>query len=121
MKIRQGFVSNSSSSSFVCMVSGHIEAGMDMSMADAGMVECIHGHQFGEEYIVGDIRDENMVDDWRYEISAEQCPICSLTNITNGTVLAYILKEDDINLEMMKNKIRSKFKDNSELLAFLKG
>lgn len=44
MKIRLGFVSNSSSSSFICSVCGNIESGMDMSLSDAGMVECVNEH-----------------------------------------------------------------------------
>ena len=39
MKIRSGFVSNSSSSSFVCCICGRSEGGYDMSLEDAGMVE----------------------------------------------------------------------------------
>ena len=46
MKIRQGFVSNSSSSSFVCDVCRHVESGMDMSARDADMEECVNGHLF---------------------------------------------------------------------------
>lgn len=44
MKIRQGFVSNSSSSSFTCNVCGETQSGMDMSCGDADMFECENGH-----------------------------------------------------------------------------
>ncbi len=46
MKIRTGFVSNSSSSSFICDVTGEIESGMDMSYTDAEMSCCERGHTF---------------------------------------------------------------------------
>lgn len=46
MKIRKSFVTNSSSSSFVCEVCGNSEAGYDASMADCGMVQCPSGHVF---------------------------------------------------------------------------
>ena len=46
MKIRNGFVSNSSSSSFVCNVCGNVESGMDASASDLGMPECVNGHIF---------------------------------------------------------------------------
>ena len=46
MKVRNGFVSNSSSSSFVCLVCGNNESGMDLSLEDAGMRECVLGHIF---------------------------------------------------------------------------
>ena len=44
MKIRNGFVSNSSSSSFICEVCGRIEAGMDLEIENADMFECEKGH-----------------------------------------------------------------------------
>lgn len=54
MKIRIGFVSNSSSTSFTCQVYGSTESGMDMSMSDAGMVKCENGHTICESHILND-------------------------------------------------------------------
>lgn len=50
MKIRNGFVSNSSSSSFVCDVCGTTESGWDLSITDIGMVSCENGHTFCEHH-----------------------------------------------------------------------
>lgn len=44
MKIRNGFVSNSSSSSFVCLICGNTESGMDAVPADFEMSVCKNGH-----------------------------------------------------------------------------
>ena len=44
MKFRRDFVTNSSSSSFVCELCGRTESGWDMSLRDAEMVECVNGH-----------------------------------------------------------------------------
>jgi hypothetical protein len=52
MKIRNGFVSNSSSSSFTCEVCGETVSGMDMSRSESGMVECENGHTFCESHEV---------------------------------------------------------------------
>lgn len=48
MKIRSGFVSNSSSSSFLCSVCGQIESSMDASPDDFGMKTCVNDHCFHE-------------------------------------------------------------------------
>ena len=46
MKIRSGFVSNSSSSSFICDVCGREESGYDISLCDCEMRQCRRGHTF---------------------------------------------------------------------------
>lgn len=58
MKIRQGFVSNSSSSSFTCLVTGETQSGWDMYLEEADMYECEKGHTFLREYIVEENRFE---------------------------------------------------------------
>jgi hypothetical protein len=46
MITRSGFVSNSSSSSFVCAICGEIESGNDMGVSDFDMVRCEKEHEF---------------------------------------------------------------------------
>ena len=55
MKIRVGFVSNSSSSSFICDVSGEVVSGWDIGLSDAEMYQCEKGHTFLIEYAVCDV------------------------------------------------------------------
>lgn len=52
MKIRLGFVSNSSSSSYVCDVTGEAFEVNDECFKDAGLVQCVNGHVFKEEFMV---------------------------------------------------------------------
>ena len=52
MKIRYGFVSNSSSSSFTCDVCGNTESGYDASPEDCGMKRCKNDHTFCESDLV---------------------------------------------------------------------
>ena len=51
MKIRKGFVSNSSSSSFICEVCGNVESGYDASLDDMDFAQCENGHEFCREHI----------------------------------------------------------------------
>lgn len=53
MKIRHGFVSNSSSSSFTCDVCGVTESGMDAGPHDFDMETCNNGHTFCNDHTEG--------------------------------------------------------------------
>ncbi len=50
MKVRNGFVSNSSSSSFTCDVCGVTESGWDFDLYEAGFIECENDHIFCKEH-----------------------------------------------------------------------
>ncbi|KKN52892.1 hypothetical protein LCGC14_0607980 [marine sediment metagenome] len=63
MKTRLGFVSNSSSSSFICLISDEVVSGMDLELEEAGMYECINGHVFSEQYLLEDVPLSRVRDD----------------------------------------------------------
>lgn len=46
MKFRKDFVTNSSSSSYVCEICGREECGFDLSLSDCEMMKCVNGHIF---------------------------------------------------------------------------
>jgi len=50
MKIRTGFVSNSSSSSYVCYVCGEAETVYDGNLSESGLMECEEGHVFCDSH-----------------------------------------------------------------------
>lgn len=97
MKIRKGFVSNSSSSSFMCDITGEINSERDASLSDFDMIECEHGHQFlyegypeVEEFVNGEaeLTEAEEADEEREEneLPARLCPIC------NGQAKALIVE-----------------------------
>ena len=112
-KFRSSFVTNSSSSSFICEVCGNVEAGMDLCLSEAEFARCVNGHEFCESCVDGDIEE-------RYEVPADQCPICTLDSIDDSYIVSYISKAHHIDTKEIRKEIRDKFKDHSELSAFLK-
>lgn len=57
MKIRNGFVSNSSSSSFICNICGGVESGYEASLRALGMQMCEHKHYYHTEHILKDFME----------------------------------------------------------------
>jgi len=117
MKIRVGFVSNSSSSSFVCEVCGDSFESYDEGPAHFGLVMCDgHDHLFCEAHRINPKeKDENdhdayiMID---YDgdddhIDSIHCPICQLKVITKDMVLDYSLYK----LGMKYNNIAREIED----------
>ena len=46
MKFRKDFVTNSSSSSYVCEICGRSKSGWDLGLSECEMMECVNGHIF---------------------------------------------------------------------------
>ena len=155
MKFRKDFVTNSSSSSYVCEICGRSESGWDLCLSEAGMIECVNGHVFCEdemlliprEQLIKDIleyevkyaeyldelhtaeglekmTDDDIVyvyfdlDDARYNVPEECCPICQFVEYSEYDLSAYLLKEygisrDEVFAEVKKlNRRRRKLYEN---------
>ena len=106
MKIRTKFVSNSSSSSFICDVSGEEYTSWDPCLEDAEMYECVKGHIFLEEFFIGEYDETN--EDFRYEVPENQCPICTLTEIREVDLVAYISKVYNISYDDVYRYMKEK-------------
>ena len=148
MKIRNGFVSNSSSSSFVCQICGEKASGWDMCHRDAGMVSCKNGHTFCLDHLVmadefhdacrrgSEIDYDKWCDlskdeqkDWRkigipddyqdYEVPTDFCPICSFQKIDPEDVVAYMLKKHGVTRADVLAELQKRFASYSELKDFL--
>lgn len=61
MKFRTSFVTNSSSSSFVCDICGNSEGGYDVGLSDVGMMACEHGHTFCEYHSDTELTKEEKI------------------------------------------------------------
>lgn len=147
MKIRTDFVTNSSSSSFICEICKYETSGYDMSLSEAGMVCCENGHIFCEEHLLLPSRDElikrakkrNKIDNshvrflsdldilymWiiedgsHYDIPQEYCPICQMTCCTETDMLKYLLKEAHLDEEAILKTWKKRFGNYDKLKEYL--
>lgn len=110
MKIRTGFVSNSSSTSFVCAICNEV----DENESDYFCNEC--EKEFHSACLSDEILDKMTDDDDDKEFE-EVCPICNMIVLDNEDLLRYILR-----LNSRKNylkEIKEKFKTYKEFRKFL--
>src|ERR1022692_295355 len=103
MKLRKGFVSNSSSSSFICDMCGHDESGMDMCLSEASMFECVNGHILCTDHAIGELDDS-------YDVPIENCPVCSLSVVIDHDMLNYLLKKYGITRELVTTEVQNNHK-----------
>ena len=118
MKKRSGFVSNSSTSSFVCNLCGEKYTGWDASPwdIDYGCYICPNAHVMCDEHIT-----EVLVcipeDEEDYTISLEECPVCQFKAYSSVEMASYLLKtrkvsRDEVFAKIKEaNKIRKKLYD----------
>ena len=124
MKFRKGFVTNSSSSSFICQICGYVTSGWDMTSYEAGFVTCENGHEFCSEHLVNIPKDMESYD-FAYhsgidydDIPAEHCPICNMQALSDGDLMKYLsimYKPRAVVLE----EIRDRFDNYNDFKAFL--
>ena len=95
MKYRKDFVTNSSSSSYICEICGEVVSGMDASLRDCEMMQCINGHVFCADEALAKPSKTEMIkmvleDKYNKEHYSEQ----SLNNMTEERIFDEILSED---------------------------
>ena len=113
MKIRAGFVSNSSSSSFIWDVCGHDASGWDLGLDDAGMVECRRGHIICDSHVNAEVVD-------RYSVCSLSCPCCQLDNPTDHAIISYLLYKCGKTLKEIKKEIKDTFGTSDRLYEKIK-
>jgi hypothetical protein len=97
MKIRAGFVSNSSSSSFICELTGRVEEGYDLGLEDANMVVCGGcGCTFSRDLALPGFEESETAQDDLYAIPSEFCPICAGHDVPDVAIIKYMSKKYEV-------------------------
>lgn len=127
MKTRSGFVSNSSSSSFVCDITGRSESGWDMCLSEADMYECENGHTICRDEVLynedihkkivaeltecgsleedcdlnnfEDLSDFHEIDNFEYQLPECCCPICNFLVYSESDIVSYLFKKYSVSKE----------------------
>jgi len=131
LKIRKGFISNSSSTSFICEVCGECVSGMDMSLDEAEMYVCENGHTFCQSEVIGnsiigedgeDILSEKslvMDDDDEY-VAAKHCPCCTFNHVSSYDLTDYLLKKANMSREDVANELKGRFKEFAKFREYIR-
>lgn len=112
MKVRNGFVSNSSTSSFICCVCGEVYTGWDASPSEFDCVQCVNGHIMCDEHLKierSELTEEQEadLDDYDCSMHTSQCPICQFETYSESEMVKYLEKTRGIN----KDEVFAKVKD----------
>ena len=96
MKYRKDFVTNSSSSSFVCDICGNEISGWDCSVRDGEMFECVNCHIICNEHVLTPPREKLL--EFMREIESSYSSIIPLTEeelseMNNDDIINEILSE----------------------------
>ena len=118
MKIRNGFVSNSSSSSFACSICGDIESGWDLCPVDVDMFKCDNGHIM--HYKCAKLSSEAKEEMEGYEIGSDNCPVCQLKVLTDYDALMYLLDKISCTRDDVLKEMQEKFNNLEEFHKFCK-
>lgn len=115
MKIRNGFVSNSSSSSFVCEVCGEARELWDGNLTEAEMCECTNNHVMCLDHLLFETneRDEDQM------VPSKACPICQLKHIPDHMITTYLRARLKIDKKDILKDIKNTFGTYDKFKAFI--
>lgn len=107
------FVTNSSTSSFICEVCGEVYSERDACLSDTEMIECKNYHVVCQSHL-GEVPED---DEFPYNVPSEFCPICSLKHIRDEDMLDYVVAMSGgfPDKDMISKEIRTGFQNLKEL------
>jgi hypothetical protein len=117
MKIRTGFVSNSSSSSFVCLKCEESHEGYDGDYGDIKNLACEYGHDFCSECIS---LPEDERDDYSQEFSSTFCPVCTFKLLTDFDARRWLLRKYKTRKEEVLEEIKGQFSTYQDFAKYMK-
>ena len=140
MKYRKSFVTNSSSSSFVCDICGRVETVWDTGLSDVGMYQCVNGHTFcwdealeiskedlieaiveykWNKYSKEELKKMELEELMEYfdvgEVPECFCPICNFIEYSQSDLAKYLLKEYGISRDEVFEEVKSLNKRRKKL------
>jgi hypothetical protein len=114
MKIRTGFVSNSSSTSFVCEICHNADSTWDGGLEEMGFCECQNGHVICLDHLL--IKDPERNEDQM--VPSKACPICMLKTIPDHVIKQYLLKRMNLTDKEVLKDIKDNFGTYEKLSEF---
>lgn len=115
MKVRNGFVSNSSTSSFLCDFCGENVATYESEgLEDIGMFECMKGHTLCDIHALDDFSESE-----RYDADSRHCPICQMQFVKDGDLIMYLLQRAGLSRTAITEEIKARFSTYTEFVASL--
>ncbi len=116
MKIRSGFVSNSSTQSFVCEVCGESSEEEYSFCEDTLFRRCTNGHIFCGEHTIGKgielgDYDGKLFDSPYFNVPPEKCPICTMKVFRDSDLLKIIFKHAGLDRKTFERQLREKYKN----------
>lgn len=119
MRLRQGFVSNSSSSSFICDVCGENYSGWDATLDQAEMFECTNNHTICLSHAVGNFEDEEENEDFPHYVDKKHCPMCTFVSLEETSAFNYLLKESGKTRETLLKEIKDRFDNYDKFREYI--
>jgi len=126
MKLRSGFVSNSSSSSYVCEVCEESFEAWDEGISHFDLVMCQdYDHLFCQDHRINPNEDGKYtmyeMEDEDDRIDSKHCPICQMKEVTRHMVMIYALKKLNVNMQELRNEVMETFANYDEFDSFISG